>query len=225
MLPMIMGADWWPDKFNLTHHLTFQSFRLEFFASHKTSRCDDPRYPEKKIVCWKFNHAFSFLHKLMVTYRDQTRADFWGMLTEVNFTLTVDDAIMQSSIDHLFLFFEQIVNIDYPGRKPDPIIIRIKDIGRTLMPNSKLNLDWLTFVNNGFFKRSQATSGDEEILIEDPEILAKSMILIEETAPRIMSDVFMLAFLIGYQHMYVVYPFRNLDSYKVKIVILVPVKH
>lgn len=213
--PLVDGADWWPDTYNLSLYINQEAFRLEFFVSHRISRCEDPRNPNTQIFCWKFTPAFSFLHKIFVLYPDKTRSDFWGMLTEMNFTLTVDDAIMQSSIDHLLLFFQQIVNIDYPGRKPVPVIVPIKDTSRILLTNSKLNLNWLSLINDAFLERSQAITGNEEILIEDSEIFIKSMILFEETAPRIMTDVIMLGFLLGFQHMYVVYPFTNIDSHKV----------
>lgn len=213
-MPMIEGAYWWPTRFNLTSHLSDPSYRLEFFVTHKIARCIDPRDETKQIFCWKFNYAFDFLHKIMVTYKEKTTKDFWEMLKEVNFTLTVDDYIIRASIDHLFLFFDQKVAFDYPGREKIPIILPIKDTARILTPNSKLNLDWLTFINRAFLKHSQAQSGDEEILIEDSEIFAKSLELIEGTAPRIMSDVQMLGFLFGYQHMYVTYPFNRIDSYK-----------
>lgn len=212
--PLLDGADWWPDKFNLTARIQDKAFSLDFMVTHRVTRCEDPRNSNKQIFCWKFNPTFHFLHKVMVQFPDRTRKDFWNMLKEMNQSITVDDAIMRSSLDHILLYFEQKVNFDYPGRQPVPMIVSIKDTGRILTPNSKLNLDWLSVVNWNFLEHSRAQSEDEEILIEDSEIFANSMILMEETAPRIFGDVLFLGFLFGFQHMYVVYPFNLIDSYK-----------
>lgn len=157
---------------------------------------------------------FDFLHKIIVTYPEKTKKDFWGLLSEMNFTLTVDDGILRSSIDHLLIFFEYKLSFNYPGREAVPMILPIKVIERLLTPNSRLNFDWLSFINAPFFDGSQAKSDEEEVLIEDWEIFSKTMELIEETDIRIIADVFMLGFLIGFQHMFVVYPFTELDSYK-----------
>lgn len=212
--PLVEGADWWPDRFNLTATLLDEALRIEFLLSHKVGRCNDPRSPENEIFCWKFNYALDFWHKIMVTSPEQARADFWDLLVEVNFTLTVDDKIIQSAIEHIGLFFMHKISFDYPGRKKIPMILPIKDINRVLLPDTKLNFDWLNYMNGAFFERSQPTSGDEEILIEDSEVFSHSMWMIENTAPRIMSDVMMLGYMFGFQHMYVVYPFTRLDSFK-----------
>jgi Peptidase family M13 len=212
--PLVEGADWWPDKTNVTDLLFSKALRIELFLNHKISRCDDPRNPEKEIKCFKYNVAFEFLNKIIAAYPEKTKKDFWGLLSEVNFTLTVDDDLIRASIDHLQFFFEEKVKFKHSGRVAVPIILPIKDIGRLLTPNSELNMDWLSFVNVAFFEHSKAQSGDEEILIEDWEVFAHAMKLIEETDIRIIADVFMLGFLFGYQHMFVVYPFTEIDSYK-----------
>lgn len=111
--PLYDGANWRPTKFNLTERLYDKAFRWKFFLLHKIARCVDPRNSEEQIFCWQFNLSFDFLHKNMVTYPDKTRKDFWNMLTAVNSTLTVDDAILRSSIDRLLLFFQQKVDSHY----------------------------------------------------------------------------------------------------------------
>lgn len=197
-MPLIDGADWWPDKFNITARISDPSVRFEFFVAHKVSRCVDPRDSSKEIFCMKFSYSFDFLHKILVQYPEKTRLDFMERLNEVHSILKVDDKIAAASIDHLMIFLQQVVSIK---SQKIPAICAIKDIGNYLTPESQLNFDWTQFVSNEFLNHSKPASGDDEILIEDWEIFAKSMELVENTAPRIMGDVMFLGFLYGFQHM------------------------
>ncbi|KAG5670733.1 hypothetical protein PVAND_000976 [Polypedilum vanderplanki] len=91
---------------------------------------------------------------------------------------------------------------------------KINEISSYLTPNSKENLDWLYFINKGFMNDSQVKSDEEEILIEDWKIFSKALELLENKSPRVVGDVLLLGFLYGYQHLYTMYSFGRIDSFK-----------
>lgn len=133
-IPLVEGADWWPDRVNMTAILNDPSVRLDFFIIHTISRCTNPRDPDSQMFCFKFNYDFDFLHKILVDNPEKTQIDFLNRLKEVDFMIKVDEEIVNASINHLLLFLEQRVAIEYPGRGKIPYILPIKDIGRILTP-------------------------------------------------------------------------------------------
>jgi hypothetical protein len=200
-LPLLEGADWWPDRFNLTARLYDRAVYIDFFVTHKVTRCVDPRNSSREILCWKFSNSFNFLHQILVQYPERTRLDFLDRLNEVDSILKVDKKIASASIDHLLQFFQELVDFDPHSHQRTPAICKIKEIGSFLTPNSQLHLDWLYFINQNFMSDSLVLSNEEEILIEDWQVFARALELLEKTPRRVISDVFFLGFLYGYNHM------------------------
>lgn len=200
-LPLIDGADWWPDSANVTANMFEPSWRLEFFTTFKITRCPHPQDSDIDIICFKYSHEFNFLHKIMVTYLEKTRLDFLERLKEVDFMLKVDQQLINASINHLMWYVEQKLSLDWPGRESVPIVLKIKYINNILIPSTKLNLDWFQFINRVFLEHSKAFSDEEEVMIEDWELFGKSLKLLEDTPVRMLMDIFHLGFLYGYEHM------------------------
>lgn len=212
--PVIDGADWDSLNVNLSALLQSPFIKLDFFILHKITRCSDPRDPESTIFCWRYNKGYSILYKSFVTQSNKTRSDLLKKLKEIDFVIRVDNNLVNASITHFLSFLEEKIAMEYSERQQVPIVLRIKDISRVLIPNSKMNFDWLSIINQGFLEHSQAVSVDEEILIDDWTIFATSLELIESTFVRNMVDVFFIVFLLRYEHTYVPYPLNRLNSYE-----------
>lgn len=200
-LPIIDGADWWPDLVNMTKNIFTPSWKFEFFTAFKITRCANPEDPDSDIICFKFSHEFDFLHKIMLKYEDKTRLDFLQRLKEVDFMTRVDQALVNASVNHLFYFIEHILAFDYPGRKSVPLVLKINQINEMLIPMTKLNIDWFQFINAAFLEHSKAISDDEEVIIEDWELFGNTMQFMEDMPVRNLMDVFHLGFLYGYEHL------------------------
>lgn len=200
---MIDGADWSLTNTNISAILQSPFIKLDFFITHKIGRCVDPRDPETTILCWRYNKIFDVSYKSFFNDTSKTRVNILKKLKEIDYMVTVDAELVNASISHFLNFLENKISLNYPGREQIPLIIKIKDISRILLPpDTKLHLDWLAIVNEGFLEHSQAVSDEEEILIEDWSIFAKSLELIESTNLRNIIDVFFIVFLIRYEHTY-----------------------
>lgn len=214
--PVIDGADWNPNNVNLSAILQSTFIKMDFFITHKITRCADPRDPESTIFCWRYNKGYPILYKSFLIQSNKTRSDLLNKLKEIDFVIRVDQKLVNASITHFLSFLEEKLALEYTGRQQTPIVLRIKDISRVLTPHSKINFDWLAIINQGFLEHSQAVSSDEEILIDDWTIFAKSLELIENTFTRNMIDVFFIVFLLRYEHTFIPYPLNRLNSYDKK---------
>lgn len=171
------------------------SSRLEMFVSHKLTRCIDPRDPDAQIFCWKF--SYEFLNKIFHEDPAKIQREFFNRLKEIDFMIKVDEALVNASINHFMDFYGQF---KVPDVKTTPTVMAIKTIKRYITPNTTLDLNWLSLVNNEFMEHSKALSEREEILIDDWKSFSKSIYLYEKTPSRIIMDVLFLVFLYEYEH-------------------------
>lgn len=172
--PLLEGKEWSPDKVNFSALILDEAIRTEFYITHRITKCQDPNKPENQIFCYKFIHAFDFLHKIMISYPNKTRSDFWNMLKGVEETLKVGEIEMKESIDHIMEFFEAKVSFNNPRREIESITLKIKDINRILFRNSTKTLDWYAMINNNnFLKHLEAKNDDELVFIEDKKVCCR----------------------------------------------------
>lgn len=214
--PLIDGADWDPKNIDLSALLQSSFIKLDFFVAHKITRCLDPRDPESTIFCWRYNKGYTILYNNFVMQSNKTRSDLIKKLEALDSEIKVDQNLVNASITHFLIFLQDKLALEHSGRQQIPIVLRIKDISRVLIPNSKINFDWLAIVNQGFLEHSQAVSSDEEILIDDWTIFSKSLELIENTFIRNMVDVFFIVFILRYEHTFIPYPLKRPNTFETK---------
>lgn len=199
-IALIDGAEWNPDKVNLTEILQSTLVNIEFFLNHKISRCLDPRDPESQLFCWRYSKTSELYQKSLINRANKTRLNFLERFIELDSLIRVDQNLVNASITHFLNYLEE--KLSFENETQTPLIIRIKDISRMLTPTSNLSLNWLTIINRGFLEHSQAVSDDEEILIDDWKLFSESLEMIEKTPVRIFVDVIFLAVLIRHEHSY-----------------------
>ncbi|KAG5670598.1 hypothetical protein PVAND_000849 [Polypedilum vanderplanki] len=88
----------------------------------------------------------------------------------------------------------------------------IKTIKSYITPKSKLEIDWLSLINNEFLDHSKALTDREEVLIDDWKYFSRLIDLYENTPSRIIMDVLFLTFLYEYEHVYSDHPFNKEET-------------
>lgn len=198
--PLIDGADWWPDKVNLTSNIFDPSWKLDFFLAYTMSRCRNPRDPDGEIICFKFNHDMDFIHKAMIENPEQAKMDFLRRLKEIDFMIRVDEALVNASVNHLMSYLEKKLTLIPPEKKLTPMVLKIRIINKILLPNSTLSLNWFKIINDGYLEHSKPILEEEEVMIEHWELFSKTLDLLENTPIRILMDIFHLGFLYDFEH-------------------------
>lgn len=160
------------EDLNLFYLLHNKHLRWEFFTAYQVSKCPQTHSDQKKksLVCFRFNHAFSFLQKAFVTHSNEARKDFKQFIKDMRPEVIEDEAAVETAIDLTIDFLSKIVAINNgPGRNPKTIVVKVKDINRILFSNSTSNFEWLRIINNFFLDKSAANVNDD-VLIENSEV-------------------------------------------------------
>lgn len=167
--PLVTSGTW--NSSNLDPKVWFDfepNFSTIFFLQHHLNQCKDPRNQSQEILCFQADQK---------KYHGKLQQETLRVLKSLKLNQHAKEAATESVID--FITRKKSI-VEELGNVAKFEVVKIKDLTAKF---PKYNLNWLRIINDQLMKKSRQT-GDDEILIENPEMMTQLFKLMEETKER-----------------------------------------
>lgn len=167
--PLVTNGTWNVSNFDPKVWFDFEpNFATILFLQHHLNQCKDPRNQSREILCFQADRK---------KYHGKLEQETLRVLKSLKLNQSAKEAATESAINFILRKKSIVGELENMAKFE---VVKIKDLAAKF---PKYNLNWLKIINDQLMKKSRQT-GDDEILIENPEMMTQLFKLMEETKER-----------------------------------------